>query len=318
MPVTAPDTPADTPADATATGDARAERIDELGRIILAYSEVTERLEQSQDRLRETVARLQEELGEKSRLLERRNRLAALGEMAAGMAHEIRNPLGGIGLYAALLDADLAGQPARRKIVGKIAAGVRRLEGVVGGVLQFTREIVADPRPCDARAVVAEAVELSSAQASAAGVAVEVAGPDRLPAVADPDLLGRAVLNLLLNAIDAAAGRVVVTADSDGDALRLRIADDGPGVAAGAIDKVFDPFFTTKDAGTGLGLSIVHRIVEAHDGRVSATNADGGGAVFEVLIPGASARASAGDTTGTRHQRIVPSTPSPPSKASAA
>ena len=288
----------------------RADRIDELGRIILAYSEMTERLEQSQNRLVETVARLQEELSEKSRLLERRNRLAALGEMAAGMAHEIRNPLGGIGLYAAMLDADLADRPEQRKIVGKIAAGVRRLEGVVGGVLQFTREIAADPRPCDARAVVAEAVELSSTQAAAAGVTVEVVGPASLPAVADADLLGRAVLNLLLNAIDAAVGRVVVTIFGDAGDLQITVADDGPGVAAGALDKIFDPFFTTKDAGTGLGLSIVHRITEAHGGRVSATNADGGGAVFEIVIPGATA------DPGTPLNRIVKSTSPTASAAS--
>src|SRR6476659_5516463 len=84
-----------------------ARRIDELGRIIMAYSEVTERLQQSHDQLKQTVQSLRTELGEKNRLLERKNRLAALGEMAAGLAHEIRNPLGGIQLYASLLEKDL-------------------------------------------------------------------------------------------------------------------------------------------------------------------------------------------------------------------
>src|SRR6058998_313889 len=95
--VVAPTSPADT-----------ARRMEELGRIILAYSEVTERLEQSHAQLTATVASLREELGEKNRLLERKNRLAALGEMAAGLAHEIRNPLGGIQLYASMLSADMA------------------------------------------------------------------------------------------------------------------------------------------------------------------------------------------------------------------
>ena len=88
------------------------QRIEELGRIILAYSEVTEKLQQSHEQLTQTVAMLRAELSEKSRLLERKNRLAALGEMAAGLAHEIRNPLGGIQLYASLLGKDLATQPA--------------------------------------------------------------------------------------------------------------------------------------------------------------------------------------------------------------
>src|SRR5436190_21058962 len=89
-----------------------AQRVEELGRIVLAYSEVTEKLQESHEKLQHTVVALQEELGEKNRLLERKNRLAALGEMAAGMAHEIRNPLGGIQLYASLLAKDVGAMPA--------------------------------------------------------------------------------------------------------------------------------------------------------------------------------------------------------------
>src|SRR5688572_33460209 len=94
-----------------------ARRIDELGRIIIAYSEVTEKLQQSHDQLNETVLALRAELGEKNRLLERKNRLAALGEMAAGMAHEIRNPLGGIQLYASILAKDVADRPQSLGVV---------------------------------------------------------------------------------------------------------------------------------------------------------------------------------------------------------
>src|SRR5882762_2746970 len=119
-----------------------AQRIEELGRIILAYSEVTEKLQLSHERLEQTVTALREELSEKNRMLERKNRLAALGEMAAGMAHEIRNPLGGIQLYASMLSKDLAGEPGGLELVKKIAAGVRRLEGLVSQVLGFTREII--------------------------------------------------------------------------------------------------------------------------------------------------------------------------------
>src|SRR5215467_10818047 len=120
-----------------------AQRIEELGRIIMAYSEVTERLQQSHEKLQETVIALREELGEKNRLLERKNRLAALGEMAAGMAHEIRNPLGGIHLYASLLAKDVADRPNSLSVVQKISGGVKRLESLVGQVLQFSREMSA-------------------------------------------------------------------------------------------------------------------------------------------------------------------------------
>src|SRR3954469_25734596 len=99
------------------TVGASAQRIEELGRIIMAYSEVTERLQQSHDQLTQTVQTLRQELSEKNQLLERSNRLAALGEMAAGMAHEIRNPLGGIQLYASLLGKDVADRPASHQLV---------------------------------------------------------------------------------------------------------------------------------------------------------------------------------------------------------
>src|SRR5688500_11192464 len=118
-----------------------AQRVEELGRIILAYSEVTDKLQQSHERLEQTVAALREELGEKNRMLERKNRLAALGEMAAGMAHEIRNPLGGIQLYASMLAADVKDRPQSFELALKIGGCVRRLEGLVSRVLHFAREM---------------------------------------------------------------------------------------------------------------------------------------------------------------------------------
>src|SRR3954464_13898218 len=141
---------------ATPSSVSPAQRIEELGRIILAYSEVTEKLQQSHDQLNQTVEMLREELSEKNRLLERRNRLAALGEMAAGLAHEIRNPLGGIQLYASLLMKDLADQPQSQQIVGKISNGVKRLEALVSQVLQFSREILCNVREMDLADSIAE------------------------------------------------------------------------------------------------------------------------------------------------------------------
>src|SRR5271168_1635681 len=128
---------------ATSPSTDYAKRIDDLGEIILAYSGVTERLQQSHDQLTQTVQRLQMELSEKNRQLERRNRLAALGEMAAGMAHEIRNPLGGIQLYSSILAKELADRPDSVQLVHKITGGVKLLDGLVSQVLQFTREITA-------------------------------------------------------------------------------------------------------------------------------------------------------------------------------
>lgn len=278
----------------TTTHAENARRIDELGRIIMAYSEVTEKLQQSHDQLNQTVHALRRELGEKNRLLERKNRLAALGEMAAGLAHEIRNPLGGIQLYASMLAQDVADRPDSLQTVRKIAGGVRRLESLVGQVLQFSREIAAQPQKVDLADIVDGALEMASAKFAELGVECTVNGPRPFEVTADPLLIGQALLNLLLNAADAAAtedsdGVVIVRfsrpgADSEVKQFHLVVKDNGPGIPAGVLDRIFNPFFTTKDTGTGLGLAIVHRVVEAHDGTVTAANDCGGGAKFEIRV----------------------------------
>jgi len=262
------------------------ERIEELGRIIMAYSEVTEKLQESHERLEQTVRHLSEELSEKNRLLERRNRLAALGEMAAGMAHEIRNPLGGIQLYASILARDVRDRPESAAVVAKIAGGVKRLEALVGQVLQFTREMRANVVEMDVVQVVRETVEL------AGNFPVKVDAPSKLIVRADPTLIGQAVLNLVRNAIEAVAasrGQVVVRVGGADERMEVKqfwlvVEDSGPGIPAGVMEKIFNPFFTTKDEGTGLGLAIVHRIVEAHDGTIVVTNRAGAGARFEIRI----------------------------------
>ncbi|MGF1635102.1 MAG: sensor histidine kinase [Phycisphaerae bacterium] len=260
-----------------AVSDQQRGRIDELGRIIMAYSEITERLQASHDQLTATVSRLQLELSEKNTLLERRNRLAALGEMAAGIAHEIRNPLGGIQLYAGMLHEDLAGAPAKQQLVGKMEMGVKRIESLVSQVLYFTREIEAHLTPTCVAEVVEEAITLAGQRPGAAQVDVEVEGPRRLEVLVDRTLLGQLLLNLLRNAVEACGGRGVVrivyhkSTEPDGR-LVLAVTDTGGGIPDDVIEKVFNPFFTTRDTGTGLGLSICHRIAEAHNGTITASN----------------------------------------------
>ena len=270
-----------------------ARRIEELGRIIIAYSEVTEKLQQSHDQLTETVRHLQHELGEKNRLLERKNRLAALGEMAAGLAHEIRNPLGGIQLYASLLAQDVSARPESLQLVQKIAGGVRRLEALVGQVLQFSRELHVNIAAVDLAEVVGQAVDMATAKLAERSVTCHVEGPRQLNVLGDSLLLGQALLNLLLNAaeaIDPARGgavRVRFTGASqalDVKQFSIEVSDDGPGIPSHVLDKIFNPFFTTKESGTGLGLAIVYRVVEAHDGTILATNCESGGARFEIRV----------------------------------
>ena len=268
-----------------------ARRMEELGRIILAYSEVTEKLQQSHEQLRKTVESLRQQLSEKNRQLERRNRLAALGEMAAGLAHEIRNPLGGIQLYASMLADDLADREAPLRTVHKISAGVRRLDGLVGQVLQFAREVAANPQPMDLAQIISQAAEYARKTFDDRNVDCRIEGPASMAVVADPLLMGQVVLNLLLNAAQAIerGGTVFVQfgpppAEEEARQFRLVVRDTGPGIPPGVLERIFNPFFTTKDTGTGLGLSIVHRIIEAHDGAITVSNQEGGGARFEVRV----------------------------------
>ncbi|MFH1110359.1 MAG: ATP-binding protein [Planctomycetota bacterium] len=264
----------------------------DLVTILQTYNDVTERLKRSHETLLDEVARLREELHEKNRELQRRERLAALGEMAAGVAHEIRNPLGGIGLYSSLLERDLVDRPAEREIARRISAGVQNLENIVRGVLSFAGD--AEPRFADiSLATVLESALLQTTpQASALEAYIDV--DPRLAGVelwCDAGQVERALLNLLFNALDAAGskGRVWVRLgdrDEPDGLVPVVVEDDGPGIALDCLQRVFNPFFTTKDHGTGLGLAIVHRIAEAHGGCVRAGNRVGGGARFVLSLPG--------------------------------
>ncbi len=266
------------------------QRMEELGKMIIAYSELTEKLQMSHDKLANMVHELQTELSEKNRQLERRKRLAALGEMAAGMAHEIRNPLGGIQLYVSLLLKDLSDRPEAAAIAQKISGGVRRLENVVSQVLNFSRDLRPQMASADLSQIVDEAMELAAGSLGG-GVAVKVDGPRPMPVEVDRQLLGQALLNLVRNAAEAMNGEGELTVrygpPREGYEARqffLLVEDTGPGISPEVMERLFHPFFTTRDHGTGLGLAIVHRVVEAHDGSITASNREGTGARFEIRI----------------------------------
>lgn len=260
----------------------------ELAAIVHAYNQVTEQLKQSHDRLNREVVRLREELEGKNQLLRRRERLAALGELAAGMAHEIRNPLAGIQLFASLLERDLQDRPEQVRVVRKIASGVSALEAIVTDILEFGRPRDAAPAQVQLDAILAAVGELALARSKGASLSIESASG--LSLCTDPVLLQRALLNLTLNAMDAVAGRedgrVVVQVDSSSRReLVISVRDNGPGIAGEHLDRIFNPFFTTKGSGTGLGLAIVHQIAEALGGSVQATNHAEGGAMFSLRLP---------------------------------
>lgn len=265
------------------------EREHALTAIIAAYNEVTERLKDAYDRLQREVRRLREELEHKNEELRRRERLAALGEMAAGLAHEVRNPLGGIALQATMLEQELSDRPAAVTMSRRIRDGVRMLDRLVSDVLGFAQEGVLELAPASPTAIVERVAAAIETTACQRGTRLVVDSQPTGDILCDAARLERALINLAQNAIQAsdAGGRVTVLsgAAADGSGVLFRVTDDGPGISVENLERIFNPFFTTKPDGTGLGLSIVHRIVEAHGGRIRVSSAPGRGATFEVYLP---------------------------------
>ena len=266
---------------------------DDLIDLLMRYNEATNRLQVSHEALQAEVGRLTVELEQKNRELERRERLAMLGEMAAGVAHEIRNPLGGISLYSDALVDDLADQPDLRNIATRIQGGVRTLDRIVEDMLLFARELRLDIRPHRLDDLVAGALELARHEILRNGLCVTV-HPSELDfaVMADGSLVTRALLNMILNAAQAADGRsgamLRITAQRDpraADFVAVHLDDTCGGIAEEDLQRIFNPFFTRRDQGTGLGLAIVHRSIEAHGGRTAAVNNARGGATFTFTLP---------------------------------
>ena len=221
--------------------------------------------------------------------LKRISTLAALGEMAATVAHEIRNPIAGISGFASLLIRDLDPGDENRISAEKIKSGVASLEAIVENLLDYTRSVSPDIQNAEPSQLVEEAVrdfreeEIKDSHS----ISVEY-GSKSLKARLDPHLFKQIVLNLVKNAVQAQpdGGQIRLTLDnSPTSSLILKVEDTGPGIRDDIFDKLFTPFFTTKTNGTGLGLATVKKLVELHAGKVTAANIPGGGAAFTVEIP---------------------------------
>ena len=221
--------------------------------------------------------------------LKRISTLAALGEMAATVAHEIRNPIAGISGFTALLLRDIKPDDQNRRLAEKIGSGVASLEAIVGNLLDFTKDVSPDSQRVDFHALVEETVSdfKTANQSESHSIAVEC-GSKKLFAKLDPVLFRQIVYNLVKNAVqaqpDGGQVRVKISCDKS-SSLVLRIEDSGPGISDDNLDKLFTPFFTTKTSGTGLGLATVKKLVELHGGKIIVANRQGGGAAFTIEVP---------------------------------
>jgi len=232
------------------------------------------------------------ELIRMERRLEQSRTLAALGEMAASVAHELRNPLGGIGGFAALLKDLLAPGGDEHRYVLKIIEGVDGLNKVATNLLAYTRPVEPRLQTVDLRTLLREVLSFVQIEVEQERLPIELKvelGERELPVRLDPELMRQSFLNLCKNAVQAfegRAGRVGVTvARADAAGVEVVVWDDGPGVAPELHHKLFNPFFTTRAQGTGLGLAIVRKNPELQGGDVRLESAPGEGARFTVRLP---------------------------------
>jgi PAS domain S-box-containing protein len=241
-----------------------------------------------------------EQIEERERL---RDRLAALGEMAAAIAHEVKNPLAGIEVMAGLLKRQLAGNEDALSILTDIIKEAKMANAIVIEVLDFVRPIRLQVEHIAIADVLRDAMTMADSHPRRGEVEITLTAPEDLPFLqGDPHQLRQIFTNLLTNAFEAMDGRggivaidVVQVAAEDEVAvgsgvtavpmIQIDVADNGPGVAPDVLDKMFSPFFTTKPQGSGLGLAIVRKIVDAHDGRIDVASRPEGGVRFRVTLP---------------------------------
>jgi signal transduction histidine kinase len=258
-----------------------------LAVILEAWNDATLRLQQTHETLQGEVARLTDELAKKDQELARQTRLADLGRMASHVAHEVRNSLVPVNLYMSWLRRRLSDDSGSLDVLAKVEAGFTALDATVNDLLSFTAHREPQWRSFILQDLIEEVFDSLAPQLEAQRIDVSLDVPPNTTVTADREMMRRAILNLVLNSVDAMprGGELVVTSYQRRGGLELEIADSGPGLPEDSKGKIFDPFFTTKATGTGLGLSIVNRIVEAHGGRVTATNCPEGGAAFTIELP---------------------------------
>jgi signal transduction histidine kinase len=245
-----------------------------------------------------------EQLEERERL---RDRLAALGEMAAAIAHEVKNPLAGIEVMAGILRRQLASSPDAQTVLKDIINEAKMANAIVQDVLEFVRPIRLEVERVSLAEVIQDAVKMAESHVPRGNTTVSVRLAGELPPIqGDEHQLRQLFTNLLTNGFEALGGtggveiRGSLTEEDHGTAtdpkptpmVMIEVVDNGPGVPRDIAEKVFSPFFTTKAQGSGLGLAIVRKIVDAHDGRIDLSTRPGGGACFRIMLPVSSPEAT--------------------------
>ena len=274
----------------------------ELADLVHAFNQMSRRLEERRHENQRLIAELEERVEQKTREVLRADRLATLGGIAAGFAHEIGNSLNVIRGYATVAERELPPEHANREDVVAIRRETGRAAAMLERFLVFASARDSRAHVQSIEPILREAVEVVGPAAAQARVerSVEIAG--ELPlVVADTGLLRQAFLNLCVNAVHAmgaqGGGTLTARARAEGAEVVVEVSDSGPGLEPDVSRRIFEPFFTTKAEGTGLGLAIVRQAVEAHGGSVTVESRPGQGATFRIRLP-AARPGSAGEPPG--------------------
>ena len=219
----------------------------------------------------------------------RSQRLASVGRLAAGVAHEIRNPLSSIKGFATYFKERYPDRPEDQRTADIMIQEVDRLNRVVGQLLEFARPISIEPKEISLEALLKDAVRLIEDQAAEKNISVTIRKNAQIDTVwGDPDRINQILLNLFLNAIDAMENggklHVEISANHSGE-ICITVSDTGSGISPQHLSRIFDPYFTTKSSGTGLGLAIAHNIVEAMGGKIYVESQKNRGTTFTVILP---------------------------------
>ncbi len=248
------------------------------------FDEAGKRLEQKYETLLKETKVLRAQLAAKEDEIKRAERLAMLGETAAGIAHEVRNPLGAIKLFVSLLKQDLQNQAGPLELVKEIEKSITSLDNVVSNILHFSKDAKQVFAPVNMQALLREQInQINTVSGAGSRIECEMSGNPYIQG--HESGLRQAVYNLLLNAAQAAGPEGTVKAccrDGQEGEMLVTIADSGPGIPQAVFDRIFDPFVSTKNEGTGLGLAIVKRIVDQHKGEIRVRNC--GGAEFTLVF----------------------------------
>lgn len=274
----------------------KTERVDELGELSTAFDDMAQNLEQAQLELKDWGRTLEdkvelrtEEIQKMQAQLIQSAKLASLGELVAGIAHEINNPLSGILLFTSLAAGNKNVDPALKRDLEVIRSETQRCSGIVQGLLEFSRSSIPEKKSASVARVIDDTLELLSQQPILLNVRILKDYAENLPEIqVDSGQLRQVFMNLIMNACQAMpqGGDLSLRTGQEEEFLVARVIDSGTGIDKVQLGKIFDPFFTTKEReGTGLGLSISYGIIENHGGTIEVDSTLGEGTTFTIKLP---------------------------------